>query len=149
MLLRRSYKIAGFGVAGLASIFAIDNMYYYSTLIRSFRTFWVAGSVALDYKLNFKPSKVNLDGMGSSQYSFDSFSFQTCHLRVNRKAMRHSAHLFQWTMRSSDSTHAPRTRSTTCAARTAVSTSNSDSKCMLEMNALTRHDFGFDFCLRA
>jgi hypothetical protein len=78
MLLRRSFKLVGFGAATLGSMFAVDHYYYYSTLIRSFRTFWVAGSVALDYKLNFRASMSKLNGTyGNPRFCFESHSHST------------------------------------------------------------------------
>jgi aarF domain-containing kinase len=44
---------------GVGIGYAIDNSFYYSSVTRSFRTFWVIGSVALDYKLNFRPEKID------------------------------------------------------------------------------------------
>ena len=51
-------KLAVLGAAVGVGL-GIDNTFYYSSVTRSLRTFWVIGWVGLDYKLNFRPEKTD------------------------------------------------------------------------------------------
>lgn len=43
----------------VGGFFAVDKYFNYSAVTRSFKTFYVAFRVGLDYKLNFRPEKIN------------------------------------------------------------------------------------------